>query len=884
MDRARLKQIVEKTEELPTLPAVATKLLQLTNDERADANAVAYVIESDQSLTAGILQLVNSSTYGFQSEIPTINRAVSAMGWESVRCMALGMAVAHLFPPTNGGGAFPMREFWKHSLACAVCAEMLASKGSESIDKSEAFVAALLHDIGKLVLATSFKQLYDGVVEQARETDKPLLELEEEIFGASHPEVGKWLAERWGLPTVLTDVIWLHHQSPSALKSSSSFSLHIHVAHIADNIVRSLMIGSSGNDQVEPLQKAELDEVGITEADVAEIKGVLCKRVEERAKVIDLDVHETDLYLEALAKANMALCRTSLRTKEQNKRLRRRERRFRALHDLNAKLSPKQSLDDVLVLLGQSLRDGFGVRTGLCFVAGATTHTLRGKVWRNGNPLQTFEISVENGVREELPGAEDLDPTMQAVLAETGLQFRGSTWVGRELKSILRRHNLLVAPMLVEGQSMGQFVIDMRTANNGMASDLTEDELLAFGSAAGMAISRVFVKDKLKGRSEELATAMWKQEQAHKQLLHAERLAAVGKMAAGAAHEINNPLAIISGRAQMMLTKEKDPAGEKALRLIVDQCARASKILTDLMGFARPALPRKQALNINATVIETLGMFESRYASKGIKLVREFSERLPRVHGDNNQLQQVFVNLLINAEHAIKPPGTVTVRTSANKANDKVVLTFADTGCGIPTDKLQQIFEPFYTTKEEGEGTGLGLSLAYGIIKSHEGTIAVKSKVDQGTAFVITLPKADEVETIHEAREQKEDGAKPGQAVKRVLIVDDEVQVRAVICDALTDSGYEVQQAANGVEALEALQHGRFDLITLDIRMPRMDGIAVLLAVRSRRPDLPVIVVTGLASEEEVKTAQELGVFACIRKPFEVSEFLAEVGKALSSD
>ena len=872
--------MVDSMEDLPTLCAVAVQLLQLTHDESSRATAIARVIESDQSLTARLLRLVNSSAYNFNSEITTVSRAVVALGFNTIRSMALGMAVADLFPVSKENDAFDLREFWKHSLACAVCAEMLAERSGKRIEKDEAFVAGLLHDIGKLILSTCLKDKYGALVKRAREDDRSILEVEQEELGATHSEVGKWLAERWGLPDVLTQVIWLHHQAPGSIEGNNFLPPLISVVHVSDALARSLLIGSSGNPKIDPLTKIEFDEIAVTDAGVDEVRNALCKRVEERASVVDLDLDETELYLESLQKANMELARMSLKAEGQNRQLARRARRFRALHEMNAQLLPGQTLNDVVAVLAEALRDGFDVKTGLCYVANGRTKSLKGKVWKNGGPLQEFELALGKVAAE--PSA--LEPSVEAILKEIALQFREDAWLGQRLIDILRRQDFLVVPMLAERRSMGQFVIDLRSADAWYDGDLAVDDILAFASAAGMAISRVYVNYALKHRSEELATALWKKEQVHKQLLHSERLAAVGKMAAGAAHEINNPLAIISGRAQMMLQKEVGLVDQKALELIIDQCARASKILADLMSFARPALPKKEVININGVVYGALSMFERRYEKRSIALKTEFGKDLPKVLVDQKQLQQVFVNLLMNAEHAITPPGAVTIGTGVTKTGDKVLISFTDTGCGIPPEHLQRVFEPFFTTKKEGEGTGLGLSLAYGIIESHQGTITARSKPGEGTTFLITLPVAQDLEKVGEqAAGAGAPPAPPKAKVKRVLIVDDEDQVRAVIADALTHKGYEVEQAENGIEALESLQHSRFDLMTVDIRMPRMDGMAVLRAVSERLPDLPVIVVTGLASDEEIRAAEKLGVEACIRKPFDVAELLAEVDKALAN-
>lgn len=881
LERSELKALVDRMDALPTLSGVAAQLLQLTNDDTTDSATIARVIESDQALTARLLRLVNSTAFNFPAEIKTVSRAVVTLGFKTIRCIALGMAVTHLFPRQQGGHAFHPQEFWKHSLACAVCAELLASRLPGRVDKDEAFVAGLLHDIGKLVISTCMRKEYDAVVDRARKDDIPLLDAEHEMLGVDHCEAGKWLAERWGLPDVFAQVIWLHHHAPGSVTLNGASPTLIAVVRLADALVRGQMIGSGGNDHYAPLTSEYARELGLSDAVLADVKSVLCKRVEERAAVIDIELEESELYLESLQKANLGLSRMSLKAEEHNRRLERRVRRFRALHEMNALLGPNQTLNDVLGILARSLRDGFEVKTGLCYVANGRKASIRGKAWRDGGRLRDFDLAFEENGKTLTGDAQGIDAAMYALLREFSVQFKGDLGAVQGNKDILRRHDLLVAPMTAEGRSVGQIMIDMRSAEARFDLDLAVDEILAFAAAGGMAVSRVYVNETLKRRSEELATAMLKKEQAHKQLLHSERLAAVGKMAAGAAHEINNPLAIISGRAQMMMQKERDPADEKALKLIVDQCSRASKILTDLMSFARPALPKKELVNINAVVFEGLWMFESRYESRGITLHREFAESLPNVLVDGNQMQQVFVNLLMNAEHAVTPPGSVTVRSGLTETGDKVFVSFADTGCGIPPENLQHIFEPFFTTKEAGQGTGLGLALAYSIVKSHQGTITVKSRAGHGTTFTISLPAAGDVAAVMERGERGSARAELKES-KRVLVVDDETHVRAVLVEALTGAGYNVEQADTGIAALRSIQHGAFDLVTLDIRMPSMDGMAVLRAMRERLPQFPVIVITGLASAEEIDAAKSLGVYSCIRKPFEVSQVIAEVRRALA--
>ena len=405
-------------------------------------------------------------------------------------------------------------------------------------------------------------------------------------------------------------------------------------------------------------------------------------------------------------------------------------------------------------------------------------------------------------------------------------------------------------------------------------------------------MSRYKLQEKLNERSEELAAAIWKEEMAREQLMRSERLASVGKMAAGAAHEINNPLAVISGRAQMLLKNEKDEKKAKSLRLMVEQTRRASKILTDLMGFARPAMPKAEPTNVNFVINHVLSMVENQLRLKNIECVRELAQGMPKILADKHQLEQVFLNIVLNAEHAMEEKGSLTVSTSLSSAKDNVVIRFTDTGKGIPKENLQHIFEPFFTTKEEGEGTGLGLSMSYGIITSHGGAIDVDSTVGEGTTFTIDFPVAVDVkEMIGKAGAKAE--AEPEPAPKKrtaaagkkgqpsILIVDDEEHIRDLLSDTLSMRGYGVETAENGLAALGVLSERQVDLVLLDIRMPIKDGLGLLDEITDKLPSLPVIIVTGLASNEEVEEALRRGAFSCLRKPFEIDTLVEEAERAL---
>jgi len=223
------------------------------------------------------------------------------------------------------------------------------------------------------------------------------------------------------------------------------------------------------------------------------------------------------------------------------------------------------------------------------------------------------------------------------------------------------------------------------------------------------------------------------------QLAHAERMTSVGRFAAGVAHEINNPLTgvLTSGHILLKMASENDPARED-LEIIVNETTRCREIIRNLLDFARPAPPRKEKTSLKYLVEQSLSVLGSELKSNNIKIKRDIDENSPDLMIDVHQIEQVLINIILNAIEAMPEGGAISV--SAGCEDDEAVIKIQDTGCGIPQDILGKIFDPFFTTKSAQKGTGLGLSVSYGIIKYHKGTIEAKSADNQGTTFIIKLP------------------------------------------------------------------------------------------------------------------------------------------------
>jgi signal transduction histidine kinase len=363
------------------------------------------------------------------------------------------------------------------------------------------------------------------------------------------------------------------------------------------------------------------------------------------------------------------------------------------------------------------------------------------------------------------------------------------------------------------------------------------------------------------------------------ELITASKLAAVGTLAAGVAHEFNNLLAGMHGYAELGQTGTQGDKDE-ALEVIRRTCQRGVQITRSLLTFARQGDGKRELVQIDEIAEGALQLISWDLSKAGVTVVRDFRSNA-LIWADSGQIMQVALNLLTNARDAVQPGGgTVTIATC--EAESWVELLVEDTGSGIPDAIREHIFEPFVTTKgalggSTVAGAGLGLAVSYGIVQSHEGQLLVESTVGQGSRFSVRLPRSAGVPAAPVAAPTPTPVARP----RRILVVDDEAQVRAMLAALLGRAGHMVGQATDGQEAVERSGREQWDLIISDMTMPRLDGPGMLQQLRARGVATPVILVTGRVDSEGLARARASDACAVLAKPFEAARLLAMVAAAL---
>lgn len=377
-----------------------------------------------------------------------------------------------------------------------------------------------------------------------------------------------------------------------------------------------------------------------------------------------------------------------------------------------------------------------------------------------------------------------------------------------------------------------------------------------------------------------------------KQLREAQKMEAVGTLAGGVAHDFNNLLQIILGYADLLaLRTDKEASSYHGIRAVRDAAKRGSDLVKQLLTFSRRIETDLRPLDLNHEVQKASRLL-SRTIPKMIAIELDLAEGLQAVYADANQVEQIVLNLAINAKDAMPERGTLTFRTENAildeeycrrwpevKPGNYVSLIVTDTGHGMDKEVLEHIFEPFYTTKEPGEGTGLGLSIVFGIVKLHGGHITCQSRPGKGTVFEIFFPALEK----ESQREMDTTGEMPAFGTETILMVDDEALVRDWGEDLLTQAGYTVITARNGREALQlfAKYRAEIDLVILDLIMPEMGGKQCLEELIKVDPGARVLVASGFPIDKKTKTFLTSYSLAIVSKPFNVRDFLRVVRKAL---
>jgi signal transduction histidine kinase/ActR/RegA family two-component response regulator len=374
-----------------------------------------------------------------------------------------------------------------------------------------------------------------------------------------------------------------------------------------------------------------------------------------------------------------------------------------------------------------------------------------------------------------------------------------------------------------------------------------------------------------------------REKQLQQELILASRLATAGEMAAGIAHEINNPLTGVIGFSSLLMKKDIPEDIRKDVNIIYDGAQRIADITGRMLSYTRQRKPERTSVNVNDIIENTLALRAYEMESSGIQVETRLDPDLPITTADAGQLQQVFLNIILNAEvEMIQAHGKGNLSVKTERIDNTIRVSFKDDGPGIPKKNLDKIFDPFFTTREVGQGAGLGLSVCHGIISQHRGKIYAQSRLGKGATFFVELPIVTKAEQLKLA----EVAAKEPERVSRgrILVVDDDPIVQQFLNDVLTEEGHDVEIVENGEDALGRIDSEEYDVILLDIKLPGMSGIELYKYMQKAAKSLArrVVFITGDVMSKDTMSFLSRTKASYITKPFDAEQLKKEIDRIIS--
>ncbi len=754
-------------EDIPPLPSLASRIINTCFDDQVTYREMATLIKQDPALTARILILINSPAFALPTKIEDLSHAISLLGKKQIRNLALSVTIFDTF--TDGGKEREqeMAAFWQHCVACAHACEELA-KQLNYPQPEEAFIAGLLHDIGKLIayhrLEEPFTQLLTQLKNPTAENRRewPPLSQEKEIVGAGHHLIGKWAAEAWNFPTHIIEAVWLHHQPPTGPRNEIP-SLPL-LVRFADAICNLYNLGSNYfiNHELDYSTSAPYARTVETlktffhldQETLLNIYHTTNSHLHEFGN--SLEVVDNNLYFAAIRKTNRELGRLNLEQEKTLAELSLKNQLFASLAAIDQKLGPRPKRSSIIHEIITEILNLCQSQIAFCGLLHSETAPA---CWLGQFGDKKFfdkDLAASKPflIEKNDPRQPDSEVNRQVKIVTTLKRLilkKPDTLLRNSRITPLKDHpSILMIPLCEVNQTIdstvyGQIIVDcIRLGRNGISKSVLVKTLSHFAAGCSDIIERGQMANHLAGQTETITELNRQGEAVQNELLQAHRLATVGRLAAGAAHEINNPLTVISGQLQILKGKaeKSDDLKDNLKRFdsMLEKVDKIALIVSDLLAYGRPQKARVQPVSVKNVIRQAIEAVKHRQGFAEINFTINIPYNLPRVIVDSQQLGQVFINLLINAQMSMPDSGSIDILAALNR--NRVEISLSDTGCGISPKDLPTIFDPFFTTREPDSGTGLGLSIVHSLIEANHGSIEVESTLNEGTTFRILLPAA----------------------------------------------------------------------------------------------------------------------------------------------
>jgi len=731
---------------LSILPCVAAQLFPRLLQGQFSLSA--DIIESDLALTARILSLIGKHGVSKAGERFSLRQGLDRLPAGLVRDALLSAKVLH--EPWHEDNR---KQLMLHSLAVACCAKDIAEITLPQMDSQLAYCAGLLHDIGKFALEETMPKSFVRIIEEAKSQSACSSNIEERHFGIEHTLLGKHLAQKWCLPDAIALAIWLHHSDTITIYQNMSEARLAAIVQLADSMARQSGIGQSGSFdspvQIEPIANV----LGIDGEQLKPIRQGLTKQVQQRAKILGLDMpNAMAKYADAAHAVAAQLARDNTKLSDENRRLQTVSGHFDFIAEFLLRINPAAGAIDMAENFATRWQKFY--QTGmicLYLAPAANSKTLDAVVVQELGQSKTM---ILNAPEDSTPIPKTIATSFTILDAPDYLN-----WLFEQLDVDFDVSRTKLVPLLSNGRAIGAIAFEL---NWPVDMELFAEELRATTSIAGAILDMAVAGTGQERFAERFAQLISKPEVSQPRVTKDYLFSALAEMAAGAAHELNNPLSVISGRAQLLAETETDNERKRIIDQIEKNAGQIAQIIEDLMSFAEPPKPKPARTALKQILNEAMQLASQKTKVENINTQIEAAEPDGNVLVDSGQIVSALANIIVNAVESYEdrtgpvkitaapadmsyhglPARDTTTKPVPSEVEGMVVVQISDLGCGMDTETLQKAAQPFFSAKTAGRKRGMGLAYAARLIQLNGGSLDIASKPGGGTTVTILLPHA----------------------------------------------------------------------------------------------------------------------------------------------
>jgi len=715
-------------------PCVAVQYLSKISDGRFAPRLAGEIIACEPALTAMILSLAQRTGAGPTEQRHAVPLVLDRLEADAVRDGLLGVRVSAGFEIEFAAEqpARPARtDLILHSLAVACAAKRIAQDAVEGADPHLAYSAGLLHDIGKLALQDIMPKSLAAIAMEAEAAGESLYSVEQMHLGTNHAVLGRQLAQRWGLPDSIVMAIWLHHSAAVTRLEGLPETQVARLVWAADHIVRHLSIGCSGSfDAPEPLS-ALAEVIGAETATLQEIREVLPEEVAAKADVLGLDTPSPAArYCDLVQDLAAQLSGKQTELAGENRTLKASSTYLDFAQGFLQEIGPEVSAIGAAGDLARRWQRFFQTGTVCLYLDDSQTSGM----------IETVIVEALGHSHKLVLQRPEVVPIVPRGLAERFAVLdaeRDLDWLIEQVDVDFDLTRTKLVPLLSQGRAIAVMAFELNYP--GDAALFAEK----FETAAGMAgavLGLALAKERQVGFSERLIRAMGRDAAGRTDSKRVEDpMAILAEMAAGVAHELNNPLSVISGRAQLLAEGEEEQIKQRDLKKIQENAQAVSEVIDDLMSFAEPSAPRPATIDIRQIVEEAIQLAGQKSGIEHINAQVQTTGPVRDVFVDSGQVVSALANVIANAVEAY-PDAEGPIKVLIDVGRDTMHMEISDLGSGMDESTQRRAMYPFFSAKPAGRQRGMGLANATRLVHLNGGTLTLQSQPEHGTTVTITLP------------------------------------------------------------------------------------------------------------------------------------------------